>query len=121
MRCCLLLPLTILAAACTSPPVANEAAVVPISVASPEIEAGRSLAEQKCSACHAVGPGGHGGVPEAPAFRTLSQKYAGSSLKEVLTEGIAAGHPSMPGWIFSPEEASALLAYVRSLQSDDGI
>jgi mono/diheme cytochrome c family protein len=97
----------------------EEASVVQPAAAPSEIEAGRATAEKKCSACHAVGATGQSAIAPAPAFRSLSGKYAGSSLTEVVTYGIATGHPSMPRWMFSVAEARDLLAYIRSLPSGE--
>jgi cytochrome c len=118
MRSSFLISLAILVAACASPPAVEEAAIVQPSAASSEAEAGRAIAEQKCSACHSVGATGQSAIAAAPAFRSLSRKYAGSSLAEVITYGIATGHPSMPRWMFSVAEASKLLAYIRSLPGE---
>ena len=119
MRGSFLLPLAILAVACASPPAAQEAAVVQPSATFSGADAGRSMAERKCGACHAIGATGQSAIAAAPAFRSLSRKYADSSLADVLTYGIATGHPSMPRWMFSVAEARDLLAYIRTLPSED--
>ena len=119
MRSSLLPPLAILAVACASPPAVEEASTVQLVAVSSEIEAGRAIAEHKCNACHAIGATGQSAVAAVPAFRSLSRKYAGSGLTEVLTYGVAAGHPSMPRWMFSVAEARDLLAYIRSLPNKE--
>lgn len=82
-----------------------------------QIEAGRLMAESKCSACHAIGATGPSPLRAAPAFHRLSERYAAGDLVEVLREGIVTGHPSMPDWVFSSEEIGALVAYVQSIQA----
>jgi mono/diheme cytochrome c family protein len=112
----------ILPGACAAAPAPDQLAAPPSPdsrLVSGSVEAGRMLAEQKCSACHAVGGAALSPVAQAPAFASLAGQYDASALATVLTESIATGHPSMPRWMFSPAEASDLLAYIRSLRSDD--
>ena len=35
---------------------------------------------------------------------------------EALAEGIRTGHPSMPEFRFDPDEAAALIAYLKTLE-----
>lgn len=114
-----ILGLGILAGACASAPAANEASVAPAAAPSPQVEAGRAMAEAQCGACHAVGASGESRIAQAPAFRQLATRHAGDQLRVVIAEGIATGHPSMPRWIFTDSEVSQLLAYLRSLPADD--
>jgi hypothetical protein len=39
-----------------------------------------------------------------------------ANLEEALAEGISVGHPAMPQFQFSPEDADALIAYLESIQ-----
>ena len=118
MRICHL-GLALLVAACASAPEAKDAPIEVAAAPSPEIEAGRVMAEAQCGACHAVGAAGESRIAPAPAFRRLAAKYPGDQLKVVFAEGIATGHPSMPRWIFTAREVDQLLAYVRSLPGDE--
>jgi mono/diheme cytochrome c family protein len=110
--------LAFLAAACASSPDAKDATAEAAGTPSPEIEAGRVMAEAQCGACHAVGKSGESHISPAPAFRRLAAQYPGDQLRVVFAEGIATGHPSMPRWIFTVREVDQLLAYVRSLPGD---
>lgn len=83
------------------------------------VEAGRALLEASCASCHAVGATGASPVANAPAFRTLSERYPVESLEEALAEGIVVGHegsPHMPEFAFAPDEIGAIVAYLRSIQ-----
>jgi cytochrome c len=78
---------------------------------------GEGLVEANCSPCHAVGPADASPHPDAPAFRTLSERYQIDSLEEALAEGISTGHPDMPEFVASPDQIGAIIAYIESLQS----
>jgi mono/diheme cytochrome c family protein len=114
------LALAILVGACVPAPADDTASVTPAAAASPDVEAGRAMAEKQCGTCHAVGASGESRVSQAPAFRQLAAQHPGDQLRVIVAEGIATGHPSMPRWIFTDEEVSQLLAYIRSLQERDG-
>ena len=81
-----------------------------------DVAAGRALAENRCSRCHAVGPSGSSPLPAAPPFRTLHERYPVENLGEALGEGIFVGHSPMPILTFSPPEIAELLAYLQSLE-----
>lgn len=83
------------------------------------VETGRALVEANCASCHAVGAAGASPVANAPAFRTLSERYPVESLEEALAEGIVVGHEGgvrMPEFSFEPDEIGAIVAYLRSIQ-----
>lgn len=82
----------------------------------PPMLAGEQIARNVCSGCHAVGRTGASPHPDARPFRTLSRLYPVSSLEEALAEGIMVGHPDMPPFQFEPDEVSALLDYIQSIQ-----
>ena len=84
------------------------------------ISRGQEIAENICAACHAVGRMGESPFPEAPPFRTLSRNYRVDSLEEALAEGISVGHPAMPEFQFEPNDVHALVAYLQSIQEQNG-
>ncbi len=86
--------------------------------APPSVARGRAIVEQHCSSCHAVGRHGDSPAPEAPALRTLSQNYRVEALEEAFAEGISVGHPAMPHFAFEPDDVSALIAYLQSVQDE---
>lgn len=78
---------------------------------------GRALAERMCAQCHAIaerGPSPHVG---APAFRTLDRRVDLDSFLDRLREGLLVGHPDMPTFRFSREDARAFVLYLRSIQT----
>jgi mono/diheme cytochrome c family protein len=77
---------------------------------------GRELVEANCARCHAVGANDESAHPEAPAFRTLSERYPLDALEEAFVEGITTGHPDMPEFIASPEQIGAIIAFLDALQ-----
>ncbi|HXG78159.1 MAG TPA: cytochrome c [Methyloceanibacter sp.] len=87
-------------------------------IAAEKGEAGRgeALVRENCSRCHAIGKEGESPHPEAPPFRTLSRKYPIEDLAESLAEGIFSGHPDMPIFVFSPQDVTAIIEYLKSIQ-----
>jgi mono/diheme cytochrome c family protein len=81
---------------------------------------GRQIAETRCATCHAIGEGGASRMPEAPPFRTLSERYPVTALEEAFAEGILVGHPAMPEFRFEPHEIDAIIAYLQSVQTRRG-
>jgi mono/diheme cytochrome c family protein len=59
-------------------------------------------------------------MPEAPPFRTLSERYPVTALEEAFAEGILVGHPAMPEFRFEPHEIDAIIAYLQSVQTRRG-
>ena len=97
------------------------AATCVLAVASPARAAddpkrGEELLRRDCGPCHAVGKTGDSPRKEAPAFRTLSQRYPIEQLEESLGEGIMSGHPDMPEFSFDADDVGAIIAYLKSIQ-----
>lgn len=102
----------ILLAACASPPDSMRD-----SPPNDPLQAeGRYLAEVHCASCHAIARSDSSAHPEAPPLRRLSRSYPVSALEESLAEGIMVGHPDMPEYRFRPEDVSALIAWLESIQ-----
>lgn len=80
------------------------------------IQRGEALLTKHCGACHAVGRTGSSQQREAPALRTLGQRYPVESLEEALAEGLITGHPDMPEFSFSPADVGAVIEYLKSIQ-----
>jgi mono/diheme cytochrome c family protein len=81
-----------------------------------DIKLGETLLTRDCSRCHAVGRSGESPNKQAPAFRTLGQRYPVESLEEALGEGIMSGHPDMPEFKFDADGVGAIIAYLKSIQ-----
>jgi cytochrome c len=79
---------------------------------------GQALVEVNCAGCHAIGLEGVSPLLEAPPFRELHQRYDVEFLSEALVEGIMTGHEAMPEFVFTPDEAAAVVAYLKSLEPD---
>jgi cytochrome c len=79
-------------------------------------EKGKLLAENLCAACHAIGETGNSPHPSAPPFRTLEQRLDLDSFVVRLRENLTSGHPDMPTFRFTRDDARALVAYLRSIQ-----
>lgn len=77
---------------------------------------GEVLVKENCARCHAIGTEGDSPHKDAPPFRTLSAQYPVSDLAESLAEGIVAGHPDMPIYVFSPHDVEAIIQYLESIQ-----
>lgn len=83
------------------------------------VDDGRMIAEQNCAACHAVGRVGASPNPTAPVFRSVLRRYNADILETELAVGMRVAHEPMPEFQFKPEAASALVAYLRSIQTRD--
>jgi cytochrome c len=97
--------------------VATPAGLAEESSSSPLEQRGRALAERMCSQCHAIGRSGQSAHAGAPAFRTLDRRVDLDSFMERLREGLMVGHPDMPAFRFTREDARAFLLYLRSIQA----
>jgi cytochrome c len=83
--------------------------------AAEDLKRGEVLLTRDCGSCHAVGRG-DGPDKNAPAFRTLGQRYPVESLEEALGEGFMSGHPDMPEFKFDADDVGAIIAYLKSIQ-----
>jgi cytochrome c len=86
------------------------------AAAAQDAKHGEALLARDCGGCHAVGKTGDSPRKEAPAFRTLGQRYPVESLEEALGEGIMSGHPDMPEFKFDADDVGAIIAYLKSIQ-----
>ena len=79
---------------------------------------GDALAERMCASCHATGKTGASPHAAAPPFRNLGNRVDLDEFPRQLREGVTSGHPDMPTFRFTREDARALTAYLRSIQSE---
>ena len=77
---------------------------------------GRALVREFCSACHAIGKSGNSPHRSAPPFRTLGQSFDLDQFPRRLERGISVGHPDMPEFKFSSDDARAVRDYLRTIQ-----
>ena len=78
---------------------------------------GRALAERMCSQCHAIDKSGRSPHVGAPAFRALDRRLDLDSFMDRLREGLMVGHPDMPAFRFTRDDARAFVLYLRSIQA----
>jgi mono/diheme cytochrome c family protein len=78
---------------------------------------GRALAERMCSQCHAIGKAGRSPHVDAPAFHALDRRVDLDDFMDRLREGLMSGHPDMPTFRFTREDARAFVLYLRSVQA----
>ena len=90
-------------------------AIASHSAAAEDLMRGEALLTQACGSCHAVGRG-DSPAKDAPAFRTLGQRYPVAALEEALGEGFMSGHPDMPEFKFDADDVGAIIAYLKSIQ-----
>lgn len=87
------------------------AAIPPALAQSPEVDAGRVLAERWCSGCHLIDAKQPEGNDGAPTFRVIG-KTEWTDLK--FSMAMASPHPPMPTLDLTRRELTELLAFVRS-------
>jgi mono/diheme cytochrome c family protein len=97
--------------------VAGFAVVRPTQAQDAQLRRGEALLTRDCARCHAVGRTGPSPRADAAAFRTLGTRYPIDSLEEALAEGIVSGHPDMPEFEFDAPDVSAIIAYLKSIQT----
>lgn len=85
--------------------------------ASAQEQRGRVLAVGMCGGCHAVGATGKSPHLAAPPFRVLGRSLDLAKFSQRLREGILTGHPDMPMFRISGDDAAAFTAYLRSIQA----
>lgn len=81
------------------------------------VAVGKVLVERNCGGCHATGREGDSPLPQAPRFRDLHERFAVEDLAEAFAEGVIVGHGPMPEWRFEPDDVEALVAYLKSLET----
>jgi mono/diheme cytochrome c family protein len=77
---------------------------------------GRALAERMCAGCHAIDRNGTSPHVGAPPFRELDRRLDLDSFVSRLMDGLASGHPDMPTFRFSRQDAKALVFYLRAVE-----
>lgn len=77
--------------------------------------AGHAIAQANCARCHNIESSGESPFTAAPPFRIVARIYKTSDLEEAFAEGIVVGHPAMPEFKMTAEQAMALAAFIDSL------
>lgn len=77
----------------------------------------RTLVEEHCAMCHAIGPTGNSPHAAAPPFRKLGNSYDLDKLQTILERGdIVPAHPAMPIFKLDRNTARGVVNYIRSIQ-----
>ena len=87
-----------------------------IAQQSPQAQRGLTILRAQCERCHAIDKASDSQLAIAPPFRTLHLKYPIESLERPLTEGIIAGHPTMPQFRFDRDQVGDIIAYLKTLE-----
>lgn len=82
----------------------------------PEHRRAKTMLEDLCARCHAVGKTGQSPNPLAPPFRTFGEKLYDTDMVQRLQDGLTTIHPDMPTFRFNRHEAAAAVNYLRSIQ-----
>jgi mono/diheme cytochrome c family protein len=82
-----------------------------------ESQGGKILLEKMCARCHAVGTTGRSPHRHAPPFRTFSDETLyDENFVHRLHKGLFTGHPDMPTFKFSWDDAADAANYLKSIQ-----
>jgi cytochrome c len=84
---------------------------------SPAEQRGLTFVRANCAQCHSIDKVSESTLPIAPPFRTLHLKYPIESLQRPLSEGIIAGHPTMPQFRLDADQVTDVIAYLKTLQN----
>jgi len=76
---------------------------------------GKTLLQENCGRCHAIGAIGKSPLKEAPPMRDVYARFAPRELQAELREGMVSRHRAMPQIDFSDEDVDAILAYLYAL------
>ena len=82
----------------------------------PAAQRGLTFVRVHCAQCHSIDQVSESPLTIAPAFRTLHLKYPIESLQRPLSEGIIAGHPTMPQFRLDADQVADVIAYLKTLQ-----
>jgi mono/diheme cytochrome c family protein len=82
----------------------------------PAAQRGLTFVRVNCAQCHSIDQVSDSPLTIAPPFRTLHLKYPIESLQRPLSEGIIAGHPTMPQFRLDADQVADVIAYLKTLQ-----
>jgi mono/diheme cytochrome c family protein len=82
----------------------------------PAAQRGLTFVRVHCAQCHAISKVGDSPLAIAPPFRDLHLKYPIQTLERPLSEGITAGHPTMPQFRLDADQVTDVIAYLKTLE-----
>jgi cytochrome c len=88
----------------------------PAAAQSPAAQRGLTFVRVHCAQCHAIDKVSESPLTIAPPFRNLHLKYPIENLQRPLSEGIIAGHPTMPQFRLEPDQVTDVIAYLKTLE-----
>jgi mono/diheme cytochrome c family protein len=100
-------------------PVGRHATFTPAGIDPDQAAAGWQIAKDRCSSCHAIDAVLPSPRPDAPPLRHVLDIYPDEMLAERLIEGMRIGHDDMPRFDFNVIAADSLVAYLKSIRSDE--
>jgi mono/diheme cytochrome c family protein len=77
---------------------------------------GRALLKQFCGDCHAIDKTGDSPLAQAPPFRAIGASLDLDGFARQLQRGLMMGHPDMPEFKFSADDARDATVYLREIQ-----
>ena len=83
---------------------------------SPAAQRGLTFVRVHCAQCHAIDAASESPLAIAPPFRSLHLKFPIESLQRRLSEGIVAGHPTMPQFRLEADQVADVIAYIKTLE-----
>jgi mono/diheme cytochrome c family protein len=83
--------------------------------ATPTVERGAQVAQDRCAACHAVAMETKSPNRVAPLFRVLSRLYSAKDIETKLAAISEHGHFEMPPLSLREDEIEDVAAYIQSL------
>jgi cytochrome c len=89
---------------------------VPANAQSPAAQRGLTFVRVHCAQCHSIDRVSESPLTIAPPFRTLHLKYPIENLERRFSEGIVAGHPTMPQFRLEPDQVANVIAYLKTLE-----
>lgn len=95
---------------------AAAAIAAPVLAASPEVDAGRKVAQRACAGCHDIDGDGPSPHADAPPFKRLYGRVDVESLHLKFEDGMMIGHSRMPIARIDADDVVTLTAFLRSLQ-----
>jgi len=93
------------------------ALLIPAHADEAQVALGLKMVTLYCTDCHAIGKTGDSRFAPAPPFRELHDRYDVELLSEALVEGLVTAHPEMPEFEFDPDQAEAIIQYIKTLES----
>ena len=80
------------------------------------VKQGRTILKDFCASCHSIKKSGDSPMKSALPLRLLGRSFEMDRFAQDLTRGILSGHPDMPEFKLTEDDARAVSAYLRTIQ-----